>query len=276
MSRYDELQSLICKGKVILFVGAGVSSTLGLPNWSELIAHLADELGYNKLLFDKFGNSLELAEYYEIIQKDLNGLKKWMKSKWVVDDKRLIESKVFDHIVKMNFSIIYTTNYDHCLERAFELRGKKYKRIVDVGDLINIDPLETQIVKFHGDIDSDAPIVLTESSYFERFEFESPLDIKLKADLLGKTILFIGYSLSDVNIRLLIYKIDKLWKNSSYDKTKPKSFIFLSNPNPIQEEILKSRGIEPIVGELIDKNESINNFLEELSSCMDEKDTDLF
>ena len=45
------------------------------------------------------------------------------------------------------------------------------------------------------DFSDDSSIVLTESSYFERLEFNSPLDIKLRSDMLGKTILYIGYSL---------------------------------------------------------------------------------
>ena len=31
-------------------------------------------------------------------------------------------------------------------------------------------------------------IVLDESSYFERLEFETPLDIKLRSDVLGKSV----------------------------------------------------------------------------------------
>jgi len=34
---------------------------------------------------------------------------------------------------------------------------------------------------------------------FDRLYFSSPLDIKLRTDALGRSILFIGYSLSDVN-----------------------------------------------------------------------------
>ena len=117
----------------------------------------------------------------------------------------------------------------------------------------------TQIVKFHGDTISDDSIVLTESSYFDRLDFESPLDIKLRSDMLGKSLLFVGYSLSDINIRLLIYKLDKLWKNNNTGK-RPNSYIFLPTPNPIQEKILVRRGITPIVGTDIEKQKSTENF----------------
>ena len=129
--------------------------------------------------------------------------------------------------------------------------------------MVNLDSNTTQIIKFHGDTISDSSIVLTESSYFKRLNFESPLDIKLRSDMLGKSILFIGYSLSDINIRLLIYKLDQLWQNYNLNK-RPASYIFLPTPNPIQEAILKSRGIITITGEGLDKKESTEKFLTSL------------
>lgn len=104
---------------------------------------------------------------------------------------------------------------------------------------------------------------MTESSYFSRLDFESPLDIKLRSDMLGKSILFVGYSLSDINIRYLLYKLDQIWKNSNTNK-RPTSYIFLPTPNPIQEEVLKNRGIIPIVGSGINKAESTEEFLKSL------------
>ncbi len=260
----NELKKMIYNRNVILFVGAGISATLGLPNWSELIAHISNELGYDPKIFNTYGDSLSLAEFYTIEKGHIGELRSWMETNWNVKDEKIKSSKIYDYILDLDFPIIYTTNYDHCIERAFELKGKKYKRIINVDDLVNLKADDTQIIKFHGDTISDKSIVLSESSYFERLEFNSPLDIKLKADMLGKSILFIGYSLSDINMRLLIYILDKLWKESNNIKKRPQSYIFLSSPNPIQEAILKNRGINTIIGKEIDKKESVENFLKEL------------
>lgn len=211
-----------------------------------------------------FGDNLILAEFYEISKGHIGELRSWMDTKWTVELEKIRESPIYEKIVKLNFPIIYTTNYDHCIETAFEAWNKNYKKIVSVDDFVNIDSLTTQIVKFHGDTISDDSIVLTESSYFERLAFESPLDVKLRADMLGKSILFIGYSLSDINIRLLIYKLDQLWKRSNNYCKRPKSYVFLPAPNPIQETILNNRGIQAIVGEKLDKTESIDTFLKTL------------
>ena len=48
---FDELKTSIKEGNVILFVGAGISATLGLPNWSQLISKISSDLGYDYRLF---------------------------------------------------------------------------------------------------------------------------------------------------------------------------------------------------------------------------------
>ena len=60
-----ELKRAYDAGKLILFAGAGVSRNLGLPEWHELIAHLANELGYDPQIFNAYGTHLSLAEYYK-------------------------------------------------------------------------------------------------------------------------------------------------------------------------------------------------------------------
>jgi len=263
---FEELRSSIKEGNVILFVGAGISATLGLPNWSQLISHISSELGYDDRIFKQYGDSLTLAEFYEINKGHIGELRSWMDTQWNVSIEKVKQSVIYKTIVKIDFPQIYTTNYDHCLETAFTAWDKKYKRIISVDDFVGIDNTVTQLIKFHGDTISDNSIVLTESSYFERLAFDSPLDIKLRADMLGKSVLFIGYSLSDINIRLLIYKLDQLWQKSNNSSKRPKSYMFLPTPNPIQEAILEKRGIKAIIGNELDKTKSIETFLKNLSS----------
>lgn len=259
----NDLKQKIENKNVILFAGAGVSAALELPTWGKLIEKFSEDLGYHSEIFKGFGDSLALAEYYEIEKNGIEELSKWMKKEWDIPIEKIQNSKIHENISKLEFPIIYTTNYDHCLETALSNFGKKYKKIVTVAELVNIKHDENQLVKFHGDMDLDKTIVLTEKSYFERLSFESPLDIKLRSDMLGKSILFIGYSLTDINIRLLIYKLDKIWKDSE-EEVRPKLYLFLPNPNPVQAKILEQRGIETIIGKSLDPKESLEKFLEEL------------
>ncbi len=259
-----ELAELIKDDKVMLFVGAGISKNVGLPSWGDLIDKLSESCGISPELFECYGEFLSLAEFYEYYDKDLFRLKKWMKDKWKVTPEMIDDSTVHEKILDLDFPIIYTTNYDECLEKLYEYNSKVYRKISKVEDLKEIKAEETQIIKFHGDYNTDSPLVLTESSYFKRMDFESPLDIKLRSDILTKSILFIGYSLSDINMRYILYKLDKLWRESGSEKDRPRAYIFLTTPNIVQESILERWGITPIISSEDNAGKGVQYFLERL------------
>lgn len=260
----QELVEAVRERKTVLFVGAGVSRNLGLPSWNDLVKHLAQELDYDPEIFATHGDYLALAEYFQLEKGTIGSLRSWMDRTWhsEIDIGR---SDIHNLIVELDFPIIYTTNYDTWLERAYAAHSKAYIKVANVGDIGKTRDGATQIVKFHGDLEDDASIVLTESSYFTRLDLESPLDIKLRSDLLGRSVLFIGYSLSDINIRYILFKLNRQWLSSPFSGARPKSFIFLSRPNPIQERLLTHRGIDAIVSDHDDPKEGLRDFLHQLS-----------
>src|SRR5262249_24260290 len=77
-----ELVTSVRQGNAILFAGAGVSMNLGLPSWSRLIAHMAEELGYDPDIFSGLGDYLALAEYYHTVKGTLEPLRHWMQTAW--------------------------------------------------------------------------------------------------------------------------------------------------------------------------------------------------
>jgi hypothetical protein len=242
----DQLIQAYRSKRLILFVGAGVSMGLGLPSWRQLVDHMAKELGFDPDIYRTFGNDLTLAEFYRISKGQIGPLRSWMDREWHSPSTDISKSRIHELIATLDFDLIYTTNYDRWIERAFEHHKRPYSKIANVGDLSEIAIGNTQIVKFHGDFDDDTSIVLDETSYFERLEFESPLDIKLRSDVLGRSVLFIGYSLNDINIRYLFYRLANLWKKSARGAPQPMSFIFSPKPNPVQEAALRQWNIKMI------------------------------
>ncbi len=257
----DELLASYREKNVILFVGAGVSKNLGLPSWSELIDHIAVELGYDPEIYKTFGNDLALAEYYRVKTGSIGPLRSWMDTNWHSANVDLQGSEIHKLIANSKFPMVYTTNYDRWLEKSYELFNKKYTKISGVSDIAKIKDGVTQVIKFHGDFDNDETIVLDESSYYERLEFETPLDIKLRSDVLGKSVLFIGYSLTDVNLRFLFYKLAKLWKSNNGGGVQPRSYVFTHRPNPIQETILDQWGIKMLTSKESDPQKALLEFL---------------
>ncbi|MEP1340602.1 MAG: SIR2 family protein [Ekhidna sp.] len=244
----ERLKEAIKKKEVILFAGAGVSAVLGAPTWGELIDHIGEELGFEPAVFKSLStNYLTLAEYYKIERGSIGPLRSWMDKNWNFPDDQIKNSRVHELIVELDFPTIYTTNYDSNIEKAFEVQAKKIRKIVEVSDFLSGEENENQIIKLHGDFDDDGSIVLTETDYFNRLSFESPLDIRLRSDVLARPVLFIGYSLSDINVRILLHKLWKTWNSSPHQSQQPISYIFLPRPNPIEEKVLAQWGVKTIV-----------------------------
>jgi hypothetical protein len=262
---FEDLARQIRDHKVVLFAGAGLSVPLGLPSWGELMEHVAAELGYDPdVLIRPGANYLQIAEYYRLEKKSIGPLRSWMDRKWTVSDDQLHASRTHNRLIDLNFPFIYTTNYDRNIERTFELRDVPFSKIITVLDVATASATLPHIVKFHGDFDIDESLVLTESDYFERLSFESPLDVKFRSDVLGRSILFVGYSLSDLNLRLLLFKLQRTWANSPYADKRPSSYIFLLRPDPVQERVLESRGIRAIVADCDDPESALPNFFDQL------------
>jgi hypothetical protein len=248
----------------MLFVGAGVSANLGPPSWGELIRHIANEPGYDPKIFSTYGSHLALAEFYKKKKGSLGALRSWMDREWHKSTTDIEKSDIHRLITEGNFSRIYTTNYDRWLEHAHDAHHVEYDKIASVADLASVRDGHRQIIKFHGDFDADESIVLDETSYFQRLNFDTPLDIKLRNDVLGSSVLFIGYSLSDLNIRLLFYKLTEMWNRSTLASARPKSYLFANRPNPVAEEVLRHWGIEMIVSDEDDPKTALTDFLAEL------------
>ncbi len=260
----DQLVESVREHRAILFAGAGVSAGLGLPTFSELVDLMAEDVDYDSEVFRRLGDFPTLAEYYSLQHGSLGQLRSKLDVAWHGLDVNIGASRVHKAIIELGFPIIYTTNYDRWIERAFDDAGRAYLKIVNVGDLRNEESGLTQIVKFHGDFDDDASIVLTDSSYLARLDFDTPLDIKLRSDTLGRSIVFVGYSLSDINLRYLLYKLTRLWAASPYAAARPTSYILLPNPNPVLEEVLESRGVRAIIADTDDTADGLAEFLEKL------------
>nr|WP_241557959.1 SIR2 family protein [Falsirhodobacter deserti] len=112
-----------------------------------------------------------------------------MDREWKVSEEQVQHSSIHDLIVSLDFPLIYTTNYDRNLEVAFGLHGRSFAKIANARDIALADSQSTQIVKFHGDFDDDESLVLTESDYFSRLSFDSPLDVKFRSDAMSRTVI---------------------------------------------------------------------------------------
>ena len=132
--------------------------------------YLASRLDFDPDVFEAHGDYLTLAEYYMVEKGHAGKLRSWLDKEWH-NGRDIGTSAIHKLIVDSDFPIIYITNHDEWIERAFEHFKKPYHKIVDVGDLSFVKEI-TQIIKFHGDFEDDFSIVLSETIYFDRLSFE--------------------------------------------------------------------------------------------------------
>jgi hypothetical protein len=276
LSSKEILADAIKRRRAVLFVGAGVSMAVGLPSWQTLVDHLLKELDLDADVIDGMSNGYQmLAEFYRLKQGGIGPLRSWLDRNWKVACDRVMTSQVHKLIVDLEFPAIYTTNYDRNLETAFEVHNKPYAKISNAKEIADAPRGVTHIIKYHGDFDDDSSLVLTETDFLNRLSFDSPLDIKFRADALGRTILFVGYSMSDPNIRLLLHRIWQTWENSGHKDDRPRSFVFMARPNPVQEAVLARWGITvlaPESGAPVD--EALLTFLLDIQRRMSVSDSD--
>ncbi len=242
----NELARLIKEKKVLLFLGAGISASVGLPSWNKLIEELGKKKGFEEGLFELYGNNMVLAEYANNRAGDEeSGVYECIKDKLIIKDKKkLEESEIYAALLQMDFPVIYTTNYDHLLEEYYSMKKRKYAKIVNIGDMEKVEEGDTRIMKFHGDIDDKESVVLSESQYFGRMDFQNFLDVQFQADILKYHVLYLGYSLSDVNIKLMLYLAGKRWERGQKEDQKKKtrgkkSYIFTATPNMVQKTVFE-------------------------------------
>lgn len=269
-----ELAKLIREKKVMLFIGAGISKSVGMPLWDELLKSLEDE--YDEKLFKIYGDNLVRAEYIRIWHKDKYVSEEIQKHFSITDNIRqeLTGSKIYKSILELDCPVIYTTNYDQLIETYYETQrgGDSFDQVVTIKDMEKLSPEKTRIMKFHGDVSEPDSIVLAESEYFGRMDFQNFMDVQLQADMLRYHVLFLGYGLSDINVKMLLYLAGKRQKSQGRNASQPerKNYIFTVTPNQIQKIVFEDNNIVTLSGENADKKAGTEEFLLQLSKMVRE------
>ncbi|MCQ4118380.1 SIR2 family NAD-dependent protein deacylase [Rhodococcus tibetensis] len=106
---------------------------------------------------------------------------------------------------RIGFSNVVTTNFDLLLERAYERIDKGCLPVVDETQLSTPNRYAgPRLIKFHGDINHPARMVITEDDY-DRFLQVFPLLVtSVTAMLVERTGVLVGYSLDDPDTRQIL------------------------------------------------------------------------
>lgn len=215
-----EIQKAQEKNQLVIFVGSGVSNNSGIPTWWDLIKVIADELGYDKCNSCKNRQEdcpkSECEERYDFSQDEYLRIPEYYFQKDTSKDhsqyyeliKTTLKSDkdsnpIDDEIFKILPHHIITTNYDALLEKSKNLNSKLYTVVSQDSDLLSKSD-ERYIIKMHGDLETPETIVLKESDYIDYEQKHTLISTFIRSLLVNHTFLFLGYSLNDYNLNLII------------------------------------------------------------------------
>lgn len=196
----------------MLFAGAGLSAWAGLPTWRKLLEETVEEVRNETLVDDggELDRLIESGKYLELADHCREQLGP-RYTELLSDRLRAADGdvpEVHRLVIGMPFAGWVTTNYDKLLERAYaEVRGGWPKTLThadaDSLGMVLFDRVPF-ILKAHGDIDRPDGIVLTTRDYREIIHGNPAFNATFSAILQTHAVLFVGYSLSDPDFRLLL------------------------------------------------------------------------
>nr|WP_315214110.1 SIR2 family protein [uncultured Flavobacterium sp.] len=199
------LKEAILNDKLVVFAGSGVSIESGIPLWKDLLEGIKTKLNFNaenendalkiaQLLFNEKGEK----EYYDIIKSLL------------FNNSKNRYNPLHELIFQLNPQHIVTTNYDNFFEQYIENEGLPFSLVVKDEDLPYAKH-KNLVIKYHGDFENHN-IVLKETDYLEFSKTNTLKEIFVKSLFSNKVILFVGYSFSDINLKLLSRDVQYILK----------------------------------------------------------------
>lgn len=220
----QEILRAASRGKLVLFIGAGVSQIIGCPSWKEFaLLQLKDLREKGAINFYEFKNleSLDARKLLSIcrnIYKEKNIQPQSMASLLAGKDEKLKEFSIYDDLYAFN-AVYVTTNYEDYLEMAAQKPALKQtsiaqaaaqdsvekehpkSRVIMSKEQLLVSSLSNgNIIHLHGSIHNEANTIVTIVDYMKHYEHDSKPAVLLEEIFNSYTVLFVGYGLEEYEI----------------------------------------------------------------------------
>lgn len=251
--------------RLVIFVGAGVSNNSGIPGWHELIKCFAKKLNIDKCNKCSFRNSSncppDCKEKYNFCQDDYLKIPQYFYNEKESDYFNIIKeifnvrakpNKINDMIMDLQPKHIITTNFDKLIENTENLNKMIYKVVTKDEDLLIYHSNNSYIIKMHGDIDKIKDVVLKEEDYLDYSRKHILIETFIKSLLVDHIFLFIGYSLNDYNLKLIINWLEYLARDCNKDE-RQNNYILVEHKKKYMDRYFSKNNIITISAREIPK-----------------------
>ncbi|WP_051273580.1 SIR2 family NAD-dependent protein deacylase [Desulfotruncus alcoholivorax] len=247
----DQIAEKASKHKIIPFIGAGCSTPMLHVDWDSLVKKMKAEIS------SQCEGHLEIAQDF-VDKRGKKSLCNFLQDYLTIEEFEDEKGYSYLALLAMGIKLIYTTNQDNVMEQCMKKYGRPYRKIVSLEDLGVAEPGDSLYIKFHGDLSIPESVVFAKNDYNHRMSLNDYfLDIKIRADLLGKSLLFIGYSFRDDNVKQIFQELHHAFRCKL-----PKSYLIAYIPSEELETVCLEYGIEYIAPLRIFPNLSYNEAFE--------------
>jgi len=205
-----EIKEAIKKDKLVIFIGSGLSRSVGYPTWVQLIK---DMLLINEERIENASTYSDILEKnilgpLEILEKLKSGYKKIVYEHFEKVLGAVHESSIHKKISTLSRKIV-TTNYDKIIES-----NSTDPIVIDNTSNFNLsklDSLDNYILKIHGDISRPDSCIIFNSDYENLYKQDTLAKYQLEKIFSNHTCLFLGFSFSDPYVNTLFDRISELY-----------------------------------------------------------------
>ncbi|ADN08108.1 SIR2 family protein [Sulfurimonas autotrophica] len=221
--------------RLAFFIGSGISKSSEtenhkMPLWKDLISELEKDLeGVEET------NYLKLAQLYYLEYGEYLYYAKLKK----IFDINLEPSNIHKLIFEIKPDYVITTNWDKLLDNTVIDNAFIYDIVVSDTDLVK-STIQKKLIKIHGDF-KHHNIVFKEDDYLN-YQTNFPLiENYIKSILSTHTIVFLGYSYSDYNLKQIMKWIQ------SFSNVKPPAYLVGFSNQSSEIKYLENHGIKSLI-----------------------------
>ena len=259
----SEIQKAIKNNELVVFVGSGLSKKFNLPTWMELTEDIIKEINdpkFNDLIPVLKSGVFSPIQVLDILKNEHHRVSYYIKDKFKVTSNG--DFSLHKKILELT-GFIVTTNYDNAFEEASSnlIIPTKHTSNFNLSGINREN--EPYIFKIHGCYTEPDHCIVFSDQYEKLYNQDSASKEKLKSIFINKTIVFVGFSFNDPDIRLTFNNLNNNFGDNlrhfilTTDDSDFASFSFLKTLKIDDYDA----GINGFFDECIDYKENLNSQL---------------